>query len=400
MRAGSAIGDAAQDPTLANVTNAGVQTAFTALRPLAAAKILGAGYAGAAAQQSGLFDTSAEAQSKKGGAPKVVLPGLTQEQQSFYDAAEKRLREDDFGSPADRRQVQQQMQDLRTLSNDFVRENAASERRLREKSQGDKQAEYDRGGGGLGSRLQGGDVPQQAVRPNARWRDVREDGRLCAVPCRHRSGRAVPRWRWPQQPDDQVRRADRAGAVAGAFAPNAPSYYNSTHTPPDNPKKRAYEARAEALPPEHPRRQEFFDYAAVAAGGEPCPRGSAEGHDAGEHPGAIRDGRGRGRDRRLRGRRYRQRHGPRRIGYWRPCWMGSVLWWVEEVRQEQQPPVPKLAPVFLPGQVRFRPRPLLALRHPVPHVQRRPLDRARSWYGPWLKVNSLGSHRLPIRTIC
>ena len=52
-----------------------------------------------------------------------------------------------------------------------------------------------------------------------------------------------------------------AGAVAGAFAPNAPSYYNSTHTPPDNPKKRAYEARAEALPPEHPRRQEFFDYA-------------------------------------------------------------------------------------------------------------------------------------------
>jgi hypothetical protein len=51
------------------------------------------------------------------------------------------------------------------------------------------------------------------------------------------------------------------GGAAGAFAPNAPSYYNSTNTPPDNPKKRAYEARAEALPPDHPRRQEYLDYA-------------------------------------------------------------------------------------------------------------------------------------------
>ena len=52
--------------------------------------------------------------------------------------------DDDFGSPADRRQVQQQMQELRTLSNDFVRDNAASERRLREQSQGKRQEEYDR----------------------------------------------------------------------------------------------------------------------------------------------------------------------------------------------------------------------------------------------------------------
>ncbi len=261
MRAGSAIGDAAQDPTLANVTNAGVQTAFTALRPLAAAKILGAGYAGAAAQQSGLFDTSAEAQSKKGGAPKVVLPGLTQEQQSFYDAAEKRLREDDFGSSSDRRQVQQQLQELRTLSNDFVRENAASERRLQEKTKGDAQAEYTR----------------QVADSEAAFKDeMSRNKRFDRTPIGEmyeKTGGYAPfvagtaagaLFRAGAGPNSLMTKyvvPTAAGAVAGAFAPNAPSYYNSTHTPPDNPKKRAYEARAEALPPEHPRRQEFFDYA-------------------------------------------------------------------------------------------------------------------------------------------
>jgi hypothetical protein len=261
MRAGSAIGDAAQDPTLANVTNAGVQTAFTALRPLAAAKILGAGYAGAAAQQSGLFDTSAEAQSKKGGAPKVVLPGLTQEQQSFYDAAEKRLREDDFGSSSDRRQVQQQMQELRTLSNDFVRDNAASERRLQEKTKSDAQAEYTR----------------QVADSEAAFKDeMSRNKRFDRTPIGEmyeKTGGYAPfvagtaagaLFRAGAGPNSLMTKyvvPTAAGAVAGAFAPNAPSYYNSTHTPPDNPKKRAYEARAEALPPEHPRRQEFFDYA-------------------------------------------------------------------------------------------------------------------------------------------
>ena len=209
----------------------------------------------------GYSTTSAEAQTKKGGAPKVVLPGLTQEQQSFYDAAEKRLREDDFGSSSDRRQVQQQLQELRTLSNDFVRENAASERRLQEKTKGDAQAEYTR----------------QVADSEAAFKDeMSRNKRFDRTPIGEmyeKTGGYAPfvagtaagaLFRAGAGPNSLMTKyvvPTAAGAVAGAFAPNAPSYYNSTHTPPDNPKKRAYEARAEALPPEHPRRQEFFDYA-------------------------------------------------------------------------------------------------------------------------------------------
>jgi hypothetical protein len=67
------------------------------------------------------------------------------------------------------------------------------------------------------------------------------------------------------------------GGAAGFIAPNAPNYYNSTNTPADNPKKRAYEARGEALPPGHPRKQEFLDYAKTLPEENPV------------HEGALRD---------------------------------------------------------------------------------------------------------------
>ena len=106
MRAGSAIGEAYQDPSLANVTNAGMQTAFTALRPQAAAVIGGAGYAGALAKDLGFFSGSpAEAQAKKQQTPKQLLPGLDAAQQAALDAAEKRLLAEDYDGPAGRKQL-------------------------------------------------------------------------------------------------------------------------------------------------------------------------------------------------------------------------------------------------------------------------------------------------------
>jgi hypothetical protein len=192
----------------------------------------------------------------------VVLPGLTQEQQSFYDAAEKRLREDDFGSSSDRRQVQQQMQELRTLSNDFVRNNADSERRLRETEGADKLKEFNRAV-----------ADSEAVFKEEMARNKRFD-KTPVGEMYEKTGGYAPflagtaagaLFRAGAGPSGVMTKhviPTAVGGVAGAFAPNAPGYYNSTHTPPDNPKKRAYEARAEALPPEHPRRQEFFDYAA------------------------------------------------------------------------------------------------------------------------------------------
>lgn len=51
--------DAYQDPSLANITRAGVQTAATVGKPLAALGALAGGYGVAAAEDAGLFETSA-----------------------------------------------------------------------------------------------------------------------------------------------------------------------------------------------------------------------------------------------------------------------------------------------------------------------------------------------------
>ena len=52
------------------------------------------------------------------------------------------------------------------------------------------------------------------------------------------------------------------GTLAGIGAANVPLAYNALGTEPDNPHKRGYEAYGRELPPSHPRRQEWIDYAA------------------------------------------------------------------------------------------------------------------------------------------
>ena len=75
-RAGNAIGKAYEDPSIPNVTNAGVQTSIAALRPLAGLKMLGAGYSAAVADDLGAFDSmSAEAQTKKARRHRDLCPG-------------------------------------------------------------------------------------------------------------------------------------------------------------------------------------------------------------------------------------------------------------------------------------------------------------------------------------
>ena len=54
IRAGEALGDAMIDPSLANITNAGVQGAMALFKPSMALKALGAGYGIAAAKDAGL----------------------------------------------------------------------------------------------------------------------------------------------------------------------------------------------------------------------------------------------------------------------------------------------------------------------------------------------------------
>jgi hypothetical protein len=51
------------------------------------------------------------------------------------------------------------------------------------------------------------------------------------------------------------------GGVGGAASNNVPLAYNAFGTEPDNPKRQAYEAYARELPPSHPRKGEWQEYA-------------------------------------------------------------------------------------------------------------------------------------------
>jgi len=59
VRAGEAIGTAAANPTIPNLTSAGIETGLTFLRPGMVLKSAGAGYGAAAAKDTGLFDAFA-----------------------------------------------------------------------------------------------------------------------------------------------------------------------------------------------------------------------------------------------------------------------------------------------------------------------------------------------------
>lgn len=59
VRAGEAIGTAAANPTIPNLTSAGIETGLTFLRPGMVLKSAGAGYGAAAAKDAGLFDAFA-----------------------------------------------------------------------------------------------------------------------------------------------------------------------------------------------------------------------------------------------------------------------------------------------------------------------------------------------------
>ncbi len=275
-QAADAIGEAYADPTLANVTDAGARTAIAALRPGAAALTLGAGYTTALAKDLGLFSGSpAEAQAaKKQSAPKQLLPGLDPAQQAALDAAEKKLLAEDYEGPAGRQFLKDTVNELRGISKKYSTDNADSDRRIREFGALKKQDEYDR------AVAASEDAYKREMSRDRRFSDTEtgkvydKTGGLASVLAGGVFGAGSRLASGPGKTTagsiakDYVMPATLGGA-AGAGMYNAPLAYNAFGTEPDNPKKRAYEARGEALPPDHPRRQEFLDYAKTLPEGNP-----------------------------------------------------------------------------------------------------------------------------------
>jgi hypothetical protein len=128
--AGRSIGKATLDPTLANVTNAGVQNALLVGRPVAAAVMGGAGLLEAARRDfaPSIFGGSSEAQSF-----------LTPEQRDELKAAKTKIQKGQFSSGAERRMLEATVNRLNEMDAKLAGEKAANEERLRAEGASRKQ---------------------------------------------------------------------------------------------------------------------------------------------------------------------------------------------------------------------------------------------------------------------
>lgn len=261
-RTGMAIGDAVQDPSLANVTNAGMNAAITAFRPLTAAAILGGGYGIAGARDAGLLDMSANAQAPKGPqAPQIE--GLTPQQSQELLDLQRKAQNVGWTSGDDRRMGLKRIDELRGIAN----ANANAENTARVQAEASKKAaaqqEYDR-------MVKTAETARDAELARDRRFSDTEMGKVW-----DKTGGAAPLFAGAAT--GALTRAlmskggagamkeyvapGAIGAFEGAALSNLPLIYNSNYTEPDNPQKRAFEAYARELPPSHPRKGEYADYA-------------------------------------------------------------------------------------------------------------------------------------------
>lgn len=262
QKAGQAIDRAITDPSLGSIANAGTQTGLAALRPAIALPSLAVQYGDAAARDLGLFDSSAQAQTKKGAAPvapKTMLPGLTPDQQSIYDAAQKKITDRQYGSAAERRQLEQTMQELRALSNNIQLNSATSNQSVDADAKRKEREEYDR----AVKRAEDVRAMEESKRRVFKDTEVGKVWEETGGTAPFLLGAASGFIQRGMNPDVSHKTVMGLGALGGAIASNLPLGADAYLVPPvENPDKRAAEGYARELPPTHPRKQEWLDYAA------------------------------------------------------------------------------------------------------------------------------------------
>jgi hypothetical protein len=239
-----------ENEALANpgVTGVGTALGVVGMQPRLALSALGGAYAAAGADDLGLISgmSSAEAQTK-----------LTRDQRRAMEIERQRAERDAA--------IQQRAGDAQA-KRDLEAADAKMQRDLLAQKKGSEQGEYDR------QVAESEAAYKQEMDRNRRFSDTTvgklydATGGLAPAVMGFIGAKASRLATGPGESTAGMITKDYAlpvatGTLAGMITPNAPLYYNSQQTEPDNPKKRAYEARAELLPPNHPRRQEFMDYA-------------------------------------------------------------------------------------------------------------------------------------------
>jgi hypothetical protein len=247
-----AIYNAVEDPTLANVTKAGLNTALTFGKPLHAGGVLAAGFGGALLDDLGVFDMGAKAgedplspadREEFNRLKKLTKPNPASK--ARLDELNAILREDariqaqakaEAATAGQRLEAEQKSKQTEADREQFIREttraeNLAAQARARDKNFKDTKVGqfYDEMGGAvpLGMSFIGGGL-----------------GRMMHGPAKDWQGYAL----------------SAAEGAGGMFAGlNLPLVYDMT-TDAYNPRRREIEELAYGLPPTHPRKQEYLDY--------------------------------------------------------------------------------------------------------------------------------------------
>lgn len=267
IRAGEAVGEAALDPSLANVTNAGANTAIAVGRPITAGVTMLGGLGTGLAKDTGAFDMGAQAQAPN------AFPNLPPEVNTEYSKLKEQVGRGRYRTFDERDNMLRRMRQIEDLSNTMILNQAntanqgtqtklAEEEKRKTEAAAAKLAEYNRA-------VKTAEVARDTELARDRRFSDTDFGKvwdktsgtmpgLMAVPIGALTrmatggGSFANKWGIPIG----------VGAVEGIVANNIPLAYNAFGTEPDNPEKRAYRAYARELPPDHPRKEEFANYAA------------------------------------------------------------------------------------------------------------------------------------------
>lgn len=258
VRAGKAIGEAVQDPSIANVTNAGVQTGLAAFRPMAAAKAGIAGLGAAAVNDSGALNAMlSPAMAGRGDRDKARLEREKANTAKATAAAEaERLR---AGTEA---------------------EKAAAELRMKEAADASAKAEYD-------ASIRRADTAKDDILSKRPKRfDETSVGQVydklgVATPGVIAAGMGgLTRAGMAAMGSTNKMMGYAApmavGGVTGGVAASYPLGHELMFAPAANPEQQAYEAYARELPPTHPRKEEWTNYARSLPAANPARKAASD----------------------------------------------------------------------------------------------------------------------------
>lgn len=255
--------DLIADPSLANATDFGTRAAMTAMRPAAALKILGSGYAAALAHDlMGPVIGSAEAQGKGKGPETPPVPGLTPAQAAELADAKRKVAAGAFQNGAARRALEGTISRLEGLSADYVRSTNAAEVEKQRAQAASAQREYD-------SAVEHADRTRADILAKDKSFSTSDVGKiydktggftpLLAGVAGGAVGRLAHGGGGSLVKSLGIPAAEGAGLTFAAL--NAPLMYDAFNTPALNPQREATEAYARELPDTHPKKAEAAAYA-------------------------------------------------------------------------------------------------------------------------------------------